>query len=371
MMSMVAVTAVLVAVAIGMLRQGQGSSESASTTDMANRQSYATEAPSPSSTTSVPSLRSAPYKANVDKDPLPANDDDAIMTTEAPHAQSTQDPSARAPCKFTSSTPPPPPFPGKKGIGMRLDGQVMLENLRKVVQLHPYWNCSWDLQRVKGQPNDIEFVPMIWGNARTQSELASELQMIVDSGTAKRILAFNEPDRKKQANMPVWKAMQTWPTISSTNLPIIGPSCSQPTGKWMQKFYDKVKTKCLRIDYVGIHWYGNANAAQFKQHMADIYAIYQQPLVITEFAPADWSATTVQNNQFSAADVLNFAKEVMPWLEETEWVAAYAWFPFNIDDGVGTSSALFDNAGDMTVLGRFYASVSTEYPSGDQWIQSD
>jgi hypothetical protein len=49
----------------------------------------------------------------------------------------------------------------------------------------------------------------------------------------------------------------------------------------------------------------------------------------------------------------------------------YAWFSFAVDRAAGTSSALFDENGEMTAVGRYYASVRTDNPSGDQSIQAD
>ena len=62
-------------------------------------------------------------------------------------------------------------------------------------------------------------------------------------------------------------------------------------------------------------------------------------------------------------------KEALPWLESTEWIYGYAWFPFSIDRPEGTSSALFDAQGNLTALGKFYQSVTPQNPSGDQTIE--
>lgn len=93
-------------------------------------------------------------------------------------------------------------------------------------------------------------------------------------------------------------------------------------------------------------------------------------MLITEFAIADWSATTILDNRYSTAQVLAFMKDVLPWMQEQEqdWIAGYAWFPFNASTPVGTSSALFDDDDGLTALGSYYASVTTDNPTGDQSI---
>ena len=64
-------------------------------------------------------------------------------------------------------------------------------------------------------------------------------------------------------------------------------------------------------------------------------------------------------------------KQALPWMEEQDCIAGYAWFPFDINCPVGNSSALFDKNGNLTACGRYYKSVTPENPSGDQTIQPD
>ena len=123
------------------------------------------------------------------------------------------------------------------------------------------------------------------------------------------------------------------------------------------------------MDYIGVHWYGDTGAHSFKAKLASIYERYgRRPLLVSEFSPADWGAKTLADNNHSREDVLEFMKIVVPWMEQQEWIAGYAWFSFEYNQAVGTSSALFDRAGNLTPLGRFYASVTPENPSGDQSI---
>jgi hypothetical protein len=105
--------------------------------------------------------------------------------------------------------------------------------------------------------------------------------------------------------------------------------------------------------------------------MTSIYEYYGRkwPLWITEFAPADWQATTPQANKFSRQQFLSFMKVILPWLESRDWIYGYSWFPFDVTCPQGTSSALFASNGRMNALGRYYASVTSAKPQGDQSIQ--
>jgi len=78
-------------------------------------------------------------------------------------------------------------------------------------------------------------------------------------------------------------------------------------------------------------------------------------LIITEFAVADWKAKHVNENKFTAAQVLAFMKSVLPWLEAQDWIIGYAWYPFPIDSAAGTCSALFHKDGTLTDLGLYYS----------------
>jgi hypothetical protein len=101
--------------------------------------------------------------------------------------------------------------------------------------------------------------------------------------------------------------------------------------------------------------------------MIDIYNAYgQRPLLITEFALADWGAKNPGENSITQKDVLAFMQNVLPWMEQQNWIAGYAWFSFEIDDPNGCSSALFDDDGNLTASGQFYQSVTNEDPNGDQ-----
>lgn len=191
------------------------------------------------------------------------------------------------------------------------------------------------------------------------------------SGNIKRLLGFNEPNVPDQANMDVSSAVELWPQLELIGLPLAGPSVSlQGVGTWMQSWNDAAVSDHLRVDYVAVHWYSAPNVTNFQRFLRHMYDLNggETPLLLTEFAPADWTATTPSENRFSSSQVLSFMKEVLPWLEAQEWIAGYAWFPFQPSFAAGTSSALFDSYGNPTLLARFYSSVTPDNPSGDQSI---
>ena len=138
----------------------------------------------------------------------------------------------------------------------------------------------------------------------------------------------------------------------------------------MRDFMKVADQRGYRMDYIGVHWYGSPSPTAFKRRMIEVYKAYgERPLLITEFAVADWSAKSPNENSLKREDVLAFMKDVLPWMEKQNWIAGYAWFSFEIDDPNGSGSALFDKAGNLTATGRFYRSVTNEDPDGDQSIR--
>lgn len=269
-------------------------------------------------------------------------------------------------------------LPGKKGAcftlresGARAGGTVD-ENMPRVKALNVSWNYSWGIERVDAQPSDIEFVPMIWGggNEDRLENLIKDMRSDIFRGKVKRLLGFNEPDGEKQANMTVERALELWPILERAGVPLASPGAVHADREWMLKFMEGVRDKDLRVDYIAVHSYGGTSAGHFKKKLRRIYELHdKRPLLITEFAVADWkTGGDISKNRHSPAEVLAFMQEVLPWMEKQDWILGYAWFSFNIDSPHGYSSALFDQQGRLTPLGRYYRSVTPDNPEGDQGI---
>jgi len=293
----------------------------------------------------------------------------------------------------TKNSVEPPLLPGKKGACFTLreagakKGGTVSENMPKVKALNVSWNYSWGTRLAPEQPKDIEFIPMSWGGSnkeRLKTYLQKNVVPEIISGNVHRFLAFNEPDKKEQANMPYMKAIELWPVLEKLNVPLCSPSCANPEGikdastqgvpgTWMKDFMDEAEKRKLRVDYVGAHWYGGSSAKHFKAKMRRIYEKYgRRPLLITEFAPADWKTKgDIKKHRLTPAKVLSFMKDVLPWMEKQDWIYGYAWFSFKHSAPQGASSSLFDDDGKLTACGRYYRSVTPENPKGDQSIKPD
>lgn len=239
----------------------------------------------------------------------------------------------------------------KKGAALTTRGDWS----NKVSDLKVHWHYSWGSDLSEFGPDNVEFVPMIWGNTGINAEKVTELKALKDDGKIKYLLGFNEPDGERQANMTVAEAVEKWPMLEEVGVPLGSPATVTPLNDWMKEFMQQATQKGLRVDFVCVHWYGGTNAQAFLDRLEEVYKLYGKPIWITEFAPADWNATTPEENRHSPAAVLSFMQNLLPQLENLSYIQRYSWFSFGQDRAAGTSSALFDADGNLTTLGEFYA----------------
>jgi hypothetical protein len=228
----------------------------------------------------------------------------------------------------------------------------------KIKNLNASWHYSWGAELNSLEPENVEFVPMIWGAWSDTAAVQQKLDHILalkNQGKVKYLLGFNEPDHTDQANMSVETALAYWPKLEKVGIPLGSPAAANPTGEWMKSFMLEAGKRNLRIDFVCVHWYGGISASAFLARLKEIHDLYNRPIWITEFAPADWNATSVVTSKYSKSDILNFMKEVLPALDNLEYVQRYAWFSASETSGPLGNAALFDGSGKLTTLGKFYS----------------
>jgi len=153
--------------------------------------------------------------------------------------------------------------------------------------------------------------------------------------------------------MTVDEAIELWPRLEELGVPLGSPATVNPTNAWMVEFMQRAKELNLRIDFIAIHHYGGINRSNLLNKLKETYENYdQRPIWITEFAVADWNASSPQTNIYSDAEVISFLNETLPVLDEIDWLHRYAWFS-------GTqaplySSALYDDDANLTTVGQVY-----------------
>ena len=210
----------------------------------------------------------------------------------------------------------------------------------KLMSVNPRWYYTWGLH---GSPQvDLPFVPMAWGKGSLPQE---------DSPI---MLGFNEPDGAAQSNLTVQQALSMWARVTSYGDRIGSPATAgNPTtaGCWLEQFMDAAP----KVDFICVHWYAPPNSASFLKEIDTIWAKYKKPIWVTEFAVADWSGKFPGG--FASALVETFMTEACAGLDARSYVERYSWKTRNTEDPHMGTSAIFNDDGSLTPLGKLYASI--------------
>lgn len=223
----------------------------------------------------------------------------------------------------------------------------------KTSEVNAHWLYTWGNQPREEIPDKVEYIPMFWGKGSVNQENLGRISQLIAEGKVNYVLGFNEPDGAAQANMSVDEAIELWPQIESLGVPIGSPATVDPLNNWMKEFMRRANELNYRVDFIALHHYGGPRAESFINKLKRTYEEYNLPIWITEFAVADWNATSPENNRHSEAEVMDFMSKVLPALDQIEWIERYSWF-----DGLQAplrTSALYDEDNNLTSVGQFYA----------------
>ena len=216
------------------------------------------------------------------------------------------------------------------------------------------WFYHWG-RLISNKPDGVEFVPMQWGQW-SLSSLVSEVTAMKQSGVANYLLGFNEPDGADQANISVARAIELWPLLMQTGLPLVSPATVLPDNLWMQSFMAEIDRLNYRVEDVAVHWYGGSSTDSLIGKLQQTYTLYGRPLWITEFAVADWSANAATPNRYTPEQVYTFMAEILWRLETLEYVKRYSWFSSKPSSyALGPSAIFNEDRSAMTELGALYA----------------
>lgn len=227
--------------------------------------------------------------------------------------------------------------------------------------LRTSWYYNWGSRPstkdvVPAEDPSIRFVPMCWGwNQHFEQGLNALRPM-----HPPLLFGFNEPDHTDQSNLSVEAALAAWPRLQGVATELVGPSCAQPQGPWMQQFMTAADKQNLQVDSVGFHHYGSPDPHDFIGLLVRVHQMYGRPIWVTEFAPADWQAKPGgPKNRYTEKQVIEFIRVTCAYMEETPWVKGYAWYPWGKagQGGPLSTSAFFDTAGSLTEAGQAYAAA--------------
>ena len=137
----------------------------------------------------------------------------------------------------------------KKGMG------IWQNDVDKIKELNLSWYYTWSPNELTGVSDQVEFVPMIWGDEadNRSQDRQNEWNWLRNGGWKdyRYLLTFNEPDFTDQSNMTPERAVELWkeiePICDDESVDVSSPVVAIPT-----VFYDTAEN-----DYGTVGgWYG-------------------------------------------------------------------------------------------------------------------
>ncbi|KHJ34660.1 putative uncharacterized serine-rich protein [Erysiphe necator] len=203
------------------------------------------------------------------------------------------------------------------------------------------WAYNWG-SSTPNIPNNIEFVPMLWGTGAHSDKWTENANSAIASGST-HLLAFNEPDLGAQSSLTVAEAvagyqqlMQPFAGKAKLGSPAVTNGASPMGLSYLDNFISTC-TGCT-IDFVAIHWYNGGNADDFKNYVTKAHAFGGgRPVWITEFEASG-----------DAGQQQAFLNDVLPWLDSQEYVERYAYF-------MASDGNLISSGTTLSSLGQAFA----------------
>jgi len=206
-------------------------------------------------------------------------------------------------------------------------------------------------------PGQKIFVPMVWGYNEEDRPWHDDINDIVDV-KYDIILGFNEPNHSDQSDIPPEEAAAAWMELQTLypDKILVSPAPAGGNTNWFDPFFEECKLLGCRIDYLATHDYeGNVNHVMNRLEM--LYNRYGKKIWLTEFAKCC---------THNLDEIVDFAKEIIPRLEEADFVYRYSWFitrynENNYQDGewyLDPKNALFEkNSNQLSEVGKLYNSL--------------
>jgi hypothetical protein len=247
---------------------------------------------------------------------------------------------------------------GKRGIAFpkQFNGQAGSQWTHAFgAQSQITWMYDWEAV-IDGEPaQGLEYVPLLHSNQDwCTSGWSQNVANARSKYDVKYILSFNEPDQVGGggSGIPVDQAIaahkQYIQPLASQGLKIGSPAVTN--GNEPNKGINYLKqfmAGCdgCQIDFVVAHYYAWANADDFKNYLIKFHETFNKPVWVTEFGvnPGEGDANA-------------FLAQVLPWLDQQEWIQRYAYHMAAPD--VDGKSYLINNSGNgLTAVGQTYATA--------------
>ena len=226
-------------------------------------------------------------------------------------------------------------------------------------------NNNWFYKWSNNGNSDMsrEYVPMAWGKGAADD--LNDIEIFKQKYKSTHLLAFNEPDNcndqsGQYGNMCIVDtSLVYYKNLLKTGLRMVSPATRQnEVFSWLNEFNYKAENQDIRIDVIAVHWYDwtsnpenspNANPQdiynRFVNYLENVYNLYGLPIWITEF-----NANRYRNEWVHR----QFLQLALPYLEETEYIERYSFFP-----PVTDQADFFDENNNYTQIGEFYSNFNS------------
>ena len=218
-------------------------------------------------------------------------------------------------------------------------------NAKHIETFGAHWHYNWTL----GSPKQkASFVPMLKGKAQTNDKA---LERLASYPQLPSLLGYNEPERSKQGNLSVEKALEFWPRLQrlaeekGSRLGSPAPSSDRAGLAWLDEFMQQAKRRKLKVDFIAAHYYGSNDADELEKFIQNLAKRYRRPIWLTEFNR--WSGTKEQHE--------SFLKDALKYLERERKVERYAYF----NPSKGKPHSLFNKDGSLSKLGEMYRNAGS------------
>jgi len=190
-------------------------------------------------------------------------------------------------------------------------------------------------------PKGKDFIPMVWGYDASDQPWHDDINDPVDD-KYDTILGFNEPNRGfRGADLTPEEAAAAWIELQTLypDKILVSPAPAGGNTNWFDGFFEACELLGCRIDYLATHDYqGEVDTVMNKLEM--LHERYGKQIWLTEFA----KCCTHDVNE-----VLDFLKEIIPRLEESDFVFRYSWFITRGKDHGDDSGWFLDNINDLFI----------------------
>ncbi len=213
-------------------------------------------------------------------------------------------------------------------------------------KLNVGWFYNWNLNR--SSTPELEYVPI------KQKRHWPGLNQDWRERGAVHLLGFNEPDKKKQANMTVDAAIKAWPELQKTGLRLGSPSTSDGGLDWLYKFVERADREGLRVDFVAVHYYravpdpgnGAMAAERMRRFLEQVHERTGRPIWVTEWNNgANWTKDPDPNPKQQKEAV----EAMIEMMDKAPFVERYALFNW-----VEKCRELVSGDGSLTPAGEAY-----------------